>query len=350
MLLSSVLCAVSAVADADLDMSDDLYDASFYDRKAPNEKDDTYSQDVRREQVKRSVYGDDQYKKDQSKHGMGNHVVKLDPKEEQMMILEQELNNIREGELIAQSNRVNTAQVSRDAVKRQMPWFPSASESARLQRLDDEVGKQRMSLEVVKQKEQALMNQLKPLYGIVSWHFVADQQIAIRNSMSTIVDMGYNNAWYSTLFSLAEAESLGEVLMTFVGQFVIALLVMYPFALLYFALWSTPWNIYYYSSSLVDVIPGIGMYFASVILMAIPFLILVGSLYAFIKIYGGAIAEQAQQRAEQQAAARRAILQNRQAGGNFTGGAQNVHQQGNVPFQQDGVHRRNVPPAAGSAF
>ena len=84
--------------------------------------------------------------------------------------------------------------------------------------------------------------------------------------------------------------------------------------------------------------------------MALPFLILVGSLYAFIKIYGGAIAEQAQQRAEQQAAARRAILQNRQAGGNFTGGGANVHQQGNVPFQQDGVFRRNVPPAAGSAF
>lgn len=346
-LLASV--AVSAADDqpyqeTELDLSDDLYDAGFYDRKAPNEHPDTYSKDVRREEIKRSTYGDQQYKRDLSRHGMGTHVVKRDPKEEEIMILEQELDSLRQSELIAQANRLNTAVVSRDTVKRSMPWFPSASESARLQRLDDEVNRQRMSLEVVKQKEQALVNRLKPLYGIVSWHFVADQQLAIRNSMSTMTEMGYNNAWYTALFSIGQAESLGEVLATFATQFVVALLIMYPIALLYFALWTAPWNVYYYSSSIVDIIPGIGMYVASVILMALPFLVLVGGFYLFFKMYGGAIAERARANAERQDAMRRAYVEHR---GTFTGGAAAGGQQGAVPFQADDVRRRNVPPQPG---
>eukprot|EP00388_Colpodella_angusta_P034869 GDKK01034107.1.p1 GENE.GDKK01034107.1~~GDKK01034107.1.p1 ORF type:complete len:174 (-),score=9.66 GDKK01034107.1:95-592(-) len=103
--------------------------------------------------------------------------------------------------------------------------------------------------------------------------------------------MAADNAWYSALFSLGNVESLQELVVQILGQYVVATVVLYFFGVVFYALWTAPWTVYAYSSSVFDIIPGIVSYILAVGLMLLPLLVcggaLVGLLYFTAKNRAG---------------------------------------------------------------
>eukprot|EP00758_Cryptobia_borreli_P010089 Tbor_TRINITY_DN5536_c2_g10::TRINITY_DN5536_c2_g10_i1::g.12789::m.12789 len=219
-------------------------------------------------------------------------------REEAIMILEQEIDSLRKGRMAKAMHRFQTAVHARNSYKNNLPWFPNTAENKRLGNLEEEVLRQEKALSIVLDEERALTTRLKPLHGVVSWYFAADQQRSIKSSIQTVSEMGYNNAWYSALFSIGEVESIQDLIMVFVGQYLMVFLIFYPFAILYFALWTTPWNIYEYSSSWLDFPSAIIAWISSVAVMVLPFAGFVFGGYVIVRVIAAKEKERLRKTAE----------------------------------------------------
>lgn len=279
----TIACAATAKkADAEerpdyhhaqgLAFDEDHFDASFYDRKAPNERSDDY----RREQIRNSVRSTSDIES-ALMHGT---------REEKILIIQEDLRRLREHELAMALQRYSNAQAAVNMAKSSMGWFPSKEDKERLVLLEATAQRHSDALTEVQNQERALEARLKPLYGIVSREFWIEQRRAISNSIETVHKMAVDNAWYSSLFSLGNVESLQELIIQAIGQYVIAGLLFYFFGLVFYALWTAPWTVYAYSSSVMDIIPGIISYFLAVGLMLLPLVACLGSLWAVLYFVG----------------------------------------------------------------
>lgn len=220
-------------------------------------------------------------------------------REEKVAMLEMELSDLRDGRMREALDRAHrTEQLLRKA-KSDAGWFASSQEKERVQRLDAEFERNMMAVAAVQNEEKALQTQLKPLYGIVSFPFYAEQRNTIKSCISKVQEMSYNNAWYSGLFNAHRAESITDIFIQFFIEWLVGYVIMYPFAVLYYALWAAPWSIYEYSSGATDVVVGAVAWATSVVAMLLPLLALAGGAWLIFVKYGDQIAQHMRERQRQ---------------------------------------------------
>ncbi|EPY26304.1 hypothetical protein AGDE_07686 [Angomonas deanei] len=130
-----------------------------------------------------------------------------------------------------------------------------------------------------------MLSKLKPLYGIVSREFVQEQKRSIKDSIQFAKDVSYDNAFYSSLFNIGDAESITDVIAGFFIQWVFNYILVYPFAVLYYAFWTAPRSVYAYSSGITDIVPGVVAYVVSVAVMCAPLVVLLGGMYLVKRKY-----------------------------------------------------------------
>ena len=233
-------------------------------------------------------------------------------KSEQIALLEDDLVDLRQGRLSAAIDKAHRAASALQAVKGNSGWFPNAETKARIAQLDQEVTRRMNELATVQRDEKALISRLKPLYGIVSVHFVQEQKTNMANSLKTLQDMSYNQAWYSSLFNAHRAESITDVIIGFFIEWLLGYLIMYPFAVAYYALWTLPWSLFEYSSGVESVFPAVVAYVLAVTIMLLPLACIVGGIGYAIYKNRDALRNFAEQRQQQRAAFRAAPLHGRQ--------------------------------------
>lgn len=207
-------------------------------------------------------------------------------REEKIQKMEVALDRVRREDLGPLLRELSAAQHQHNELKRSMPWFPSEADKRSLAASEQQLNRARAAVVRVQEKEMQLVNQLKPLYGLVSYEFVQEQQVTISSSIQKVNTLAYDNAWWTSLFDLSRAESLSDVIIGFFVQWLLNYVIMYPFALAYYAFWSLPWSIYAYSSSTSDLVVGALTWGFYVVLMASPLLALAGGVYA-IRRYAG---------------------------------------------------------------
>lgn len=218
-------------------------------------------------------------------------------KADQIQFWEREVNALRHGELQNTYNKLYKAQSALEAARRKEGFFYTrAEDKATIRLLDEDYRRTLIEVEAVKAREAQMLAKLKPLYGVVSLHFAQEQKRTISESIKTVQSMSYDNAWYSSLFSLGEAESFSDVIVGFLGNWVIGFVILYPFAVLYYALWAAPWSVLAYTSGIADVVPAAVAYVVCVLVMSLPLIILGLTGYILLRYY----------RPQLQAAARRA--------------------------------------------
>ncbi|CCW67468.1 unnamed protein product [Phytomonas sp. Hart1] len=124
-----------------------------------------------------------------------------------------------------------------------------------------------------------MLSKLKPLYGVLSTQFVHEQKESIAHAISTVQKISYDNAWYGSLFRVGEAESLTDLIMGFLVEWLMGYIILYPFAALYYAVWVAPWSVYAYCSGFSGILPALLAYVIAVMIMFSPLLILMGGVY-----------------------------------------------------------------------
>lgn len=219
-------------------------------------------------------------------------------KEEQLAVIRTKLRELRAGRLQEALSQLHRAETARNEAKRGAGWIYTSEERARISRLDHEVERGSRALAAVQREELALEKSIKPLYGIVSLEFYNEQRRTIASSIATVQKMSYDNAWYSGLFNAHRAESFSDLILQFFIEWLVGYVVMYPFAVLHYALWVAPWSIYEYSSSTSDVLVGIVAWLCSVGLMMMPLVALGGGMWLVYKHYGDQIAAAMRERQE----------------------------------------------------
>lgn len=213
--------------------------------------------------------------------------ITLRSREDQIHFWEGRLDTIRRGWKAGALNDLFRATEALGTAKKHSSWlFKSSDEKARLRLLDEEVAKQTREVQLVSHQEDLLIAKLKPLYGIVSRHFVQEQRNVIADSIKEVQRMSYDNAWYSSLFNLRDADSITDVIVGFLFEWLMGYIIMYPFAFLYYALWQAPTSIYAYMSGSGDIVMAVLAWLCSVTIMALPLLALGLGGFIFLKKYG----------------------------------------------------------------
>ncbi|AYU80507.1 protein of unknown function - conserved [Leishmania donovani] len=222
-------------------------------------------------------------------------------KHEQIQFWEREVNILRQGELTRAYNKLYQAEAALESARAKQGFFYTRpQDKATIRLLDEDYRRTLVEVKALKEQERLIMAKLKPLYGVVSLHFAQEQKRTISESIKTVQSLSYDNAWYSSLFSLGEAESFSDIIMGFIGNWVIGFVILYPFAVLYYALWAAPWSVYEYTAGAADLVPGAVAYAACVVVMCLPLIVLALTFYLLIRHYGPQL-----QAAAQQAQARR---------------------------------------------
>ncbi|KAK7197649.1 hypothetical protein NESM_000716400 [Novymonas esmeraldas] len=215
----------------------------------------------------------------------------------QIQFWEREASALRQGEMAAAFKKLYMAQAALEAARRKEGFFyTNEKDRATIRLLDEDYRRTLVEVNALKEQERLIVAKLKPLYGVVSVHFAQEQKTTISNSIKTVQSLSYDNAWFSSLTRLGEAETFTDVIVGFVGSWVLGFLFLYPFALLYYALWAAPWSVYEYSAGVTDLVPGIAAYVVCVGVMCLPLLCLGFSGYLLLRHYGPRLMEAQQQR------------------------------------------------------
>uniref|UniRef100_A0A7S1QVU5 Uncharacterized protein n=1 Tax=Neobodo designis TaxID=312471 RepID=A0A7S1QVU5_NEODS len=229
--------------------------------------------------------------------GVASRAVATLPREQQIARYEDERERIRQEEVLPALRTLSHEQARHAQTKSSMPWFPSAEQKRALQASEGAVNRARAVVARAEEKEMAVTRRLKPLYGIVSYEFMQEQQTSISGSIKTVNQIAYDQAWYQSLWDLGRRDSLTEVLVGFLVQWIASYVLLYPFALAYYAFWALPWSLWEYASSATDVATGLVSYVIWVTLMASPLLVLGGGIWYLRTYKAEAFARFAEQRA-----------------------------------------------------
>lgn len=216
-------------------------------------------------------------------------------KADQIAFYESEVEWIREHEVQPALRAVNQATSGLERAKSAGGWFPNAQQKETIRIMEDEYRRASMQLQRAKSREVQLSNRMKPLYGIVSYQWMQEQRATIRESLKTVNEMAYNQAWWSSLFN-SRAESLTDLIIGFFVQWLVTYIIIYPFAAAYYVLWSAPWSIFEYSSSISDIFVGLIAWLAAALAITLPFVALVGGIIFFVRKYQPELEARAQAR------------------------------------------------------
>ena len=228
-------------------------------------------------------------------------------KEEQLMAYEDEAARIRREEVDPAIQRVARLSAMYNEVKKSAGWFPNAEQKRRIYSLESELNGASQALARAQSREVAMHDRMKPLWGIVSYEFMQEQQQTIKGCLKKVNQMAYDQAWWSSVFNSGRAESLTDLIMQFFIQWFMSYIIMYPFATAYYALWAAPWSIYSFSSGPTDVVVGVVAWVVSTVVMLLPLVLLAASAYWIILKYGPELqkaAEERRNRARQEQAQR----------------------------------------------
>lgn len=217
------------------------------------------------------------------------------PKADQIAFYEAEVDWIRQHEVEPALRQLSQSTAAYDQAKKAGGWFPNAQQKETIAIMEDEYRRAARQLERVKSRELQTLKKIKPLYGIVSYQWMQEQRASIRNSLKTVNEMAYNQAWWSSLFN-SRAESLTDLIVQFFVSWLISYVILYPFAAIYYLLWESPWSIFDYSSSWTDVFVGVAAWLGTAIAMLLPLAALVVGIYAVAKLYGPQLEARAEAR------------------------------------------------------
>ncbi|ORC90074.1 uncharacterized protein TM35_000091240 [Trypanosoma theileri] len=208
-------------------------------------------------------------------------------REEQIDFWEGEIHKLRNGELAKANHALYSSKIALEDAKRKAGWiFTKSEDKARIKMLDEQYEKNLAEVAVLYRQEQMMLAKIKPLYGIVSRHFVQEQRDTIASAVNQVQQLSYDQAWYSSLFNLRDAETFTDIIVGFLLEWLMGYILMYPFAVLYYALWKAPWSIYAYSSGISDVFVGFMAWAVSVSVMLLPVLALIGGFWYIHRNYG----------------------------------------------------------------
>jgi hypothetical protein len=265
-------------------------------------KPNPWLRDDKNENGEHHAHSDDDHHRDDhdDAHHSGGYSSALAPREEQIAQIQQDLEYLRDGRMRDSLSRAHRSKQLLDQAKSNAGWiFKSDEEKQRIERLDTEHNRDLRAVAEVKAEEKALEARIKPLYGIVSAPFYIEQRNTIRSCVAKVQEVAYNQAWYSGLFNAHRAESITDLLLQFLIEWLMGYVLMYPFAVGYYALWAAPWSIYEYSSGVVDVVPAVIVWVLGVGVMLLPLIALFGGGYLIFVKYGEQIAESMRRRAEE---------------------------------------------------
>jgi hypothetical protein len=221
------------------------------------------------------------------------------PREQQIARYEDARDRIRHEEVLPALRTLSHEQSRHAATKGSMPWFPSGEQKRALDASEASVNRARAVVARAQEKEMAVTARLKPLYGIVSYEFMQEQQSSISGSIKKVNQIAYDQAWYQSIWDLGRRESLTDVLVGFLVQWIASYVLMYPFAVGYYAFWALPWSLWEYSSSSADVVTGLVSYAIWLTLMASPLIVLGVGIWYLRTYKAEAFARFAEQRAGQ---------------------------------------------------
>jgi hypothetical protein len=220
-------------------------------------------------------------------------------KDDQIVFWEKEIKTLRQGEMQRALQKLYQKQAALTAAEAKQGFFYTKPEDkATIRLLDEDYRRSLIEVEQLKEQEQLMLAKLKPLYGVVSIQFAQEQKQTISDSIKLVQKVSYDNAWYSSLFSLREAESISDIIVGFIGQWLIGFIFMYPFAVLYYALWAAPWSVYAYTSGVADIVPAVVAYAVSVLVMCLPFIVLGAAFYCVWVVYKPQLQEAARRAQE----------------------------------------------------
>lgn len=169
-------------------------------------------------------------------------------------------------------------------VKSNSGFFPDATTRATLRTLDEEYQSSMKALARVKEQEEAMLAKIKPLYGMLSLQFAQEQKDQMAASITFVKDQAFNQALFESIFSLGDADSFGEVIAGFFGRWAAVFVLLYPFAIFYYAAWALPWSLYSYSSGIGSFFTALPVYAVSVFVFALPLLVLVVGLIVVARV------------------------------------------------------------------
>lgn len=213
-------------------------------------------------------------------------------RDQQIFFWEQEIQSLRRDELSDAVGKLYTAQATLEGAKRKEGFFYTRPEDkATIRHLDENYQRALVEVQTIREQERMMLAKLKPLYGLLSTQFAQEQKTTISECLSVVQEMSYNNAWWSSLFNIGDAESLTDIIVGFLARWLVGHIILYPFAVLYYAVWAAPWSVYAYCSGAGDLIPAVVVYVISVTVMCLPLVALVGGLYVIAKKYGHSIEE-----------------------------------------------------------
>lgn len=222
----------------------------------------------------------------------GSKAVSKGSTDEQIRFWRREVDTLRATKIAPALQTLYTAQTALEKARRQQGFFYTTPEvKATIKLLDEDLRQSVVEVERLKAQENMMVAKLKPLYGVVSTHLAQDQKEAIAGAISTVQKMSYDNAWYSSLFNMDDAKSFTDVIAGFLMQWLVGYIVLYPFAVLYYAVFVAPFSIYQYMSGVSDIVPAVGMYLLSVGVMCLPLLALAVTAYMLYRKYGDRVRE-----------------------------------------------------------
>ncbi|KAH9598950.1 hypothetical protein LSM04_004464 [Trypanosoma melophagium] len=208
-------------------------------------------------------------------------------REEQIDFWEGEIHKLRNGDLAKANHALYSSRIALEEAKRRQGWFYTKPEDkARIKMLDEQYEKNLAEVAVLYRQEEMMLAKVKPLYGIISRHFVQEQRDTIASAVAQVQQISYDQAWYSSLFNLRDAETFTDLIVGFLVEWMVGYVIMYPFAVLYYAFWKAPWSIYAYSSGVTDVFVGVIAWIVSVFVMLLPVIALVGGFWYIQRNYG----------------------------------------------------------------
>ena len=118
---------------------------------------------------------------------------------------------------------------------------------------------------------------IKPLYGVVSVQHLDEHRRAIADSFEDAVELGQRNVWIDAIFSRGDRDgSLQGLLMQMMMSFLVGLLWGYVIGFIRFVL-TSPFTIYAYCSSVLDLPSALAMWAVGIVLFLLPLLALVAS-------------------------------------------------------------------------
>lgn len=216
--------------------------------------------------------------------GESSYTSKEVTRAEEIDFWEKEIALLRENHLRKALRELDKAAESLERVKSKAGYFPDAETRKTIKVLDEEYHLRLEAVSRVRKEEEGMLAHLKPLYGVLSVHFAQEQKDQIANSITYVKDATFQNAIWESMFDLGSADSFSDVIIGFLVKWITGFILLYPFAILYYALWSLPWSIYAYSSGFLSFFSGAGVYILSVLVMSSPLIVLFGGIAIVRKI------------------------------------------------------------------